>query len=48
MLSEDTENIADKQETGPDILSYKGNHRGYPPLVAGLYCTVFNLFVMKG
>jgi len=47
MLSEDTENIADKQETGIDILSYKEIIAAIRQL-SPAYRTVFNLFVIEG
>lgn len=46
-LSEDTENIADKQETGLDILSYKEIITAIRQL-SPAYRTVFNLFVIEG
>jgi RNA polymerase sigma factor (sigma-70 family) len=47
MLSEDTENIADKQETGLDILAYKEIIEAIRQL-SPAYRTVFNLFVIEG
>ncbi len=47
MLSEDTENIADKQETGIDRLSYKEIIEAIR-LLSPAYRTVFNLFVIEG
>jgi len=47
MLSEDTENIADKQETGLDVLSYKEIIEAIR-LLSPAYRTVFNLFVIEG
>ena len=47
MLSEDAENIADKQETGIDILSYKEIIEAIRQL-SPAYRTVFNLFVIEG
>jgi RNA polymerase sigma factor (sigma-70 family) len=47
MLSEDTENIADKQETGLDILAYKEIIAAIRQL-SPAYRTVFNLFVIEG
>jgi RNA polymerase sigma-70 factor (ECF subfamily) len=47
MLSEDTENIADKQETGIDVLSYKEIIEAIRQL-SPAYRTVFNLFVIEG
>jgi RNA polymerase sigma factor (sigma-70 family) len=47
MLSEDTENIADKQETGIDILSYKEIIEAIRQL-SPAYRTVFNMFVIEG
>jgi RNA polymerase sigma factor (sigma-70 family) len=47
MLSEDTENIADKQETGLDVLSYKEIIEAIRQL-SPAYRTVFNLFVIEG
>jgi RNA polymerase sigma factor (sigma-70 family) len=47
MLSEDTENIADRQETGIDVLSYKEIIEAIRQL-SPAYRTVFNLFVIEG
>jgi RNA polymerase sigma factor (sigma-70 family) len=47
MLSEDSENIADKQENGLDILSYKEIIEAIR-LLSPAYRTVFNLFVIEG
>jgi RNA polymerase sigma factor (sigma-70 family) len=47
MLSEDTENIADRQESGLDILSYKEIIEAIR-LLSPAYRTVFNLFVIEG
>jgi RNA polymerase sigma factor (sigma-70 family) len=47
MLSEDAENIADKQETGLDVLSYKEIIEAIRQL-SPAYRTVFNLFVIEG
>jgi RNA polymerase sigma factor (sigma-70 family) len=47
MLSEDAEKIADKQETGIDILSYKEIIQAIRQL-SPAYRTVFNLFVIEG
>ena len=47
MLSEDTENIADRQESGLDILSYKEIIEAIR-LLSPPYRTVFNLFVIEG
>jgi RNA polymerase sigma-70 factor (ECF subfamily) len=47
MLSEDTENIADKQETGLDVLSYKEIIEAIR-MLSPAYRTVFNLFVIEG
>src|ERR1700727_1530546 len=47
VLSEDTENIADKQDTGLDILSYKEIIEAIRQL-SPAYRTVFNMFVIEG
>lgn len=47
VLSEDTENIADKQATGLDILSYKEIIEAIRQL-SPAYRTVFNMFVIEG
>ena len=47
LLTEDAENIADKQETGIDILSYKEIIEAIRQL-SPAYRTVFNLFVIEG
>jgi RNA polymerase sigma factor (sigma-70 family) len=47
VLSEDSENIADKQETGIDMLSYKEIIEAIR-LLSPAYRTVFNLFVIEG
>lgn len=47
VLSEDTENIADKQETGLDVLSYKEIIEAIR-MLSPAYRTVFNLFVIEG
>ena len=47
MLSEDTENIADRQETGLDVLSYKEIIETIRQL-SPAYRTVFNMFVIEG
>lgn len=47
MLSEDAENIADRQETGIDVLSYKEIIEAIRQL-SPAYRTVFNLFVIEG
>ncbi len=47
VLSEDTENIADKQETGLDVLSYKEIIEAIRQL-SPAYRTVFNMFVIEG
>jgi RNA polymerase sigma-70 factor (ECF subfamily) len=47
MLSEDTENIADKQETGLDVLAYKEIIEAIR-LLSPAYRAVFNLFVIEG
>jgi RNA polymerase sigma-70 factor (ECF subfamily) len=47
MLSEDTENIADRQESGLDMLSYKEIIEAIR-LLSPAYRTVFNLFVIEG
>ncbi|HVV06030.1 MAG TPA: sigma-70 family RNA polymerase sigma factor [Puia sp.] len=47
VLSEDTENIADRQESGLDILSYKEIIEAIR-LLSPAYRTVFNLFVIEG
>jgi len=46
-LSEDTENIADRQETGIDVLAYKEIIEAIRQL-SPAYRTVFNLFVIEG
>jgi RNA polymerase sigma factor (sigma-70 family) len=46
-VSEETENIADKTETGVDILSYKDIIAAIREL-SPAYRTVFNLFVIEG
>lgn len=47
MLADDAENIADKQETGIDVLSYKEIIEAIR-LLSPAYRTVFNLFVIEG
>jgi RNA polymerase sigma factor (sigma-70 family) len=47
VLSEDVENIADRQETGIDVLSYKEIIEAIRQL-SPAYRTVFNLFVIEG
>ena len=47
VLTEDTEEIADRQENGIDILSYKEIIEAIRQL-SPAYRTVFNLFIIEG